>query len=181
KGVGVSPTGNQVWVANRNGDSLSVIEPATDTVIATIPLSAGGSKKGMGSKKDDRKSVALGFSPDDRYAYVVARNSGTLVILEKVLALTDPNHAVLSSVHVGNMPEALAVDPAGGRVYVADWNGRKVSVVDVSSPTGPKVLATAEVGKHPEGMALLSDGSKLYVTNTESDTVSVFEVGPSPF
>jgi len=66
-------------------------------------------------------------------------------------------------------------------VYVANWNGRNVSVVDGSAPTAPVVLARVEVGKHPEGMVLLSDGSKLYVTNRDSDTVSVFEVGPAPF
>jgi len=182
KGVGVSPQGTQVWVANRNGDSLSIIDPATDTVLVTVPLRLQGSSRGRGgSVKDDRKSVALGFSPDDQYAYVVARNSGTLVVVDKARAMDDPANAVVASVEVGDMPEALAVDPAGGLVYVANWNGRNVSVVDVSSPTVPVVLDRVAVGKHPEGMALLSDGSKLYVTNRDSDTVSVFEVGPAPF
>ena len=113
---------------------------------------------------------------------MVARNSGTLVIVDKARALANPANAVVASVEVGDMPEALAVDPAGGgRVYVTNWNGRNVSVVDVSSPKAPVVLARVAVGKHPEGIALLSDGSKLYVTNRDSDTVSVFEVGPAPF
>jgi YVTN family beta-propeller protein len=182
KGVGVSPYGTQVWAANRNSDSLSIIDPATDTVIVTVPLGLQGSSGGgIGDVEDDQKSVALGFSPDDRYAYVVARNSGTLVVVDKAQALADPANAVVASVEVGDMPEALAVDPAGELVYVANWNGRNVSVVDVSTPTVPVVLDRVAVGKHPDGMALLSDGSKLYVTNRDSDTVSVLEVGPSPF
>lgn len=169
----LKPDGTQVWVANRNDDSISIIDRATDAVIRTVPLKIIEPSKGKGKAKEKeigRRPVALAFSPDGRYAYVVGRNSNNLIVIDSGTA------AIVASIEVGNKPVALGVDPAGKLVYVVNRSGGNVAVVDVSSPGTPVLRAWIRVGQEPEGIALLSDGTKLYVTNSESNTVSVLQV-----
>jgi|GEM_PF-5694380 len=173
EGLAVNPAGTQVWVANRNDDTLSVIDRATDTVIATVPLKIMEPPKGKGKPKEKeigKKPVAIGFSPDGKYAYVVGRNSDNLIVLDAT------TYAILASIKVGNKPVALAVSGDGSKVYLANRSGNTVAVVNTTTPTSPTLLTQVPVGEEPEGVALLNDGTKLYVTNSESNTVSVFEV-----
>ena len=172
------PDGSQVWVPNRNGDSISIIDRATDAVIATVPLKVMEPSKGKGKSKEKeigRKPVAVAFSPDGKYAYVLARNSNNLIVLDATTL------AILSyHLEVGKKPVALAVSPDGSKVYIANRSGNTVAVVDVSNPIAPILLAQIPIGEEPEGIALLPDGSKLYVTNSESNTVSVLQVQSFP-
>ena len=55
-GVTVSPDGSHAYVANGNGNSVSVIDTATNTVAATIPVGAA--------------PWGVAFSPDGSHAYV---------------------------------------------------------------------------------------------------------------
>jgi YVTN family beta-propeller protein len=169
EGIGVKPDGTEVWVANRGEHSLSIIDRATDGVIATVPLGPVGAQP-----------VAVGFSPDGRLAYVLGRSSNNLIVLDAESAAADPAGAIVASVEVGRSPVALAVDPLGGVVYVANRADGLVAVVDVSMPQQPALLARVRAGEKPQAMALLPDGGKLYVTNNGSDTVSVYQIEPGP-
>ena len=124
--------------------------------------------------------MAVGFSPDGRFGYVVGRNSNNLIILDALTAADDPENSIVGFVKVGNKPVALAVGVGGALVYVANRNDDSVSVVDVSDPEAPVVLTEIPTGKKPQGAAILPDGSKLYVTNNKDNTVSVFEVQFAP-
>ena len=177
EGLALKPDGSQVWVANRNDDTLSVIDRATDTVIATIPLKIVEPPTGKGKAKEKeigKKPVAIGFSPDGKYAYVVGRNSDNLIVLGAT------TYAILASIEVGNKPVALAVSGDGSKVYLANRSGDTVAVVNTTTPTSPTLLTQVPVGEEPEGVALLNDGTKLYVTNSDSDTVSIFQVQSGP-
>ena len=180
EGLAVRPDGSQLWVTNRNGDSISIIDRATEKVIATVPLKKKIPSKGKGKGETEstigRKPVAVGFSPDGLFAYVAGRNSNNLIVLDTAKAVTDSANAILAAIDVGSKPVALAVDPARSLVYVANRSGNNVAVVDVSNPSAPLLKAKIAVGEEPEGVALLHDDSKLYVTNGESNSVSVLQV-----
>lgn len=177
EGLALKPDGSQVWVANRNDDSISVIDRATDTVVATVPLKVLEPSKGKGKPKEKeigKKPVGIAFSPDGNYAYVAGRNSDNLIVLHTM------TQAILASIKVGNKPVALAVAPDGKKVYVANRSDNNVAVVDVSNPSVPVLLAQIAVGEEPEGIAILPDGTKLYVSNSESHTVSVLQALSGP-
>ena len=59
--------------------------------------------------------------------------------------------AVASTVTVGSSPFALAVNPATGRIYVANTGSNTVSVIDGSRDT---VTATVTVGSQPVALAV---------------------------
>ena len=61
----VSPDGHKVYITNAASNNVSVIDTATNTVIATIPVGPG--------------PFGVALSPDGRKVYVANVNSGTVV------------------------------------------------------------------------------------------------------
>lgn len=71
---------------------------------------------------------------------------------------------------VGTDPTGIAINAAGTKVYVANYNTNNVSVINTSTNT---VSATITVGTGPRKVAVSPDGAKVYVTNSTAGTVSV--------
>ena len=75
---------------------------------------------------------------------------------------------------VGNNPIGLAVTPDGKHVYVTNFLGSTVSVIDTATRA---VSATIPVGPLPILVAVTPDGTHAYVSNQGDDTVSVIDYG----
>jgi YVTN family beta-propeller protein len=73
---------------------------------------------------------------------------------------------------VGVIPYAVAVNPAGTRVYVTNQSSNTVSVIDAATNT---VTATVAVGATPQGIAFNPSGTRAYVTNFSTQDVSVID------
>src|SRR5262249_36472372 len=71
---------------------------------------------------------------------------------------------------VGPLPYALA--QVGEKLYVSEWNGGGVSVIDIARRL---LVLRIPTGGHASGMALSPDRKRLYVANATSDTVSVID------
>jgi YVTN family beta-propeller protein len=93
-----------------------------------------------------------------------AQNRSLLVLREKTGAET--------TISVGAMPCAAAVDPHSGLVYVLNYADDSVTVVQ-SSPG--KTLATIPVGSRPEAIAIDPNRDRIYVANTHSNSVSIID------
>jgi len=105
------------------------------------------------------------------------RNPSALAILGERLCVAnwDTNNVslieggrVVDVVPVGSHPAALAVDPAEGRVYVANSGDDSISVV-----TAGRVVVTWETVEEPGPLALV-DG-RLYVGSKRSSTIYVHD------
>jgi YVTN family beta-propeller protein len=131
------------YVANIGSDDVSVIDTATQAVVAALP--AG----------DDPDGVAT--SADGTRAYVTSFLSDSLTVIDT--AAND----VLGTIPVGSGPVGVAVSPDGTRVYVANRGGDSVSVVDTGVGA---VVATIPVGRGPNAVAVTPDGTRAYVTNS---------------
>ena len=93
-----------------------------------------------------------------------AQSRALLVLNEKTGAET--------TIPVGAIPCAVAVDPHTGLVYVLNYADDNMTVVQ-SSPG--KALATIPVGSRPEAIAVDPERDRIYVANTHSDSVSVID------
>ncbi len=62
-----------------------------------------------------------------------------------------PTNTVVATVAVGTNPQGVAVNPAGTRAYVANFDSNSVSVIDTATNT---VVATVAVGIGPIGVAV---------------------------
>ncbi len=67
----------------------------------------------------------------------------------------------------GSYPNALVVSPDNTRLYVAEAGLNSVAVVDVSTPTQPRLLGRIPTGWYPTSLSLSADGQTLYVTNAK--------------
>ncbi|GES34583.1 IPT/TIG domain-containing protein [Streptomyces angustmyceticus] len=67
------------------------------------------------------------------------------------------------------------MNPDGTLVFVVNFGGNNVSVIDTGTNT---ILTTLAVGTQPSRAAVTPDGNFLYVTNNGSNNVSVLQIRP---
>jgi len=132
------------YVANLGSSSVSVINTASNGVVATV---------NVGSQPN-----GIAITPDGTRAYVA--NGGG-----EVWVLATEGNTALAKVSLGGYPTAVAITPDGTRAYVTRDNSNNVSVIDTASNT---VTATIPVGTSPTGIAITPDGAHAYVTNVGS-------------
>ena len=83
-----------------------------------------------------------------------------------------PQDQVAATIPVGSGPYDISISPDSSTVYVANYLGNTVSVIDAKTNT---VRFTVAVGKLPISLGLTPDGRKLYVHNIYDGTVSHIE------
>jgi len=153
-GIAVTPDGAYVYVTDRDGDTVSVIDTSTNTVTGS-PITVGG------------YPYDVVITPDGAFAYVSNSDSATVSVIDTTQG------AVVATIPVGSGPYGMAISPDGSLVYVANFNGPSVSVIDTSSNT---VTTTFSVPGQPRCVAVTPDGLTAYVTNSSgSNTVSVID------
>lgn len=118
EGLAVDPLHGCVWVGNRAADSLTVVDPATGAVRATLPTG------------DFPFRVA--FAPRGGRALVSCAESGEVQVFDS------GTHERLRSIaitaegsEVGAMPMGLCTDADGRYAYVACGRGEFVAVLDL--------------------------------------------------
>jgi len=157
---------NKVYVANQGDSSVSVYNPATQSVTSTIRQADGL----------HLNPVAMVASSDGAYVFVVAQGNGSTPGWVDII--NTANDTVGGSVQVGLGPTSITLDTFLNRLYVANTAGNSVTVLDVTSVAlgiNPPMttLATTSVGSAPVSVAALPNGLSFYVANSGSNNVSV--------
>jgi YVTN family beta-propeller protein len=148
-GIAITPDGLFAYVANRFGNSVSVIETPGNTVVQTIPM-------------DDPELARM--SPDGKMVYVANFSVGRVSVIETA------TNTVVETIPVGSGPYGVGFSPAGDFAYVANGNSESVSVIETATSS---VVATVTVGQGPTDVVVTPDGEKVYVTNATDNNVSV--------
>ena len=143
-GLMARPAAAQPFAYVTNGDTVSVIDTATNTVVATIQLPVGTGP------------LCVAVTPDGKHAYV------TNLFSKSVSVIDTASNTVVATVPVGIRPFGVSVTPDGKHAYVTDQTSSNVSVIDTASNT---VVATVPVGPSSFGVAVTPDGKHAYVTN----------------
>jgi YVTN family beta-propeller protein len=113
-GVAVNPAGTRVYVTNLGRATVSVIDAATNAVVATVPV--GLSPKGVAVDPTGTR-VYVANSLDDSVS-VIDTATNTVVATVKLPTFSEP---------IG-----VAVNPTGTRVYVAN-HGANASLIDTAT------------------------------------------------
>ena len=69
-------------------------------------------------------------------------------------------------IKVGSSPSAIAINPAGTRLYVSNGGSSTVSVINTATNIE---ITRVTVGWQPSGLAVSPDGTRLYALNRYSD------------
>lgn len=131
EGFDVSPDGHEVWAANSQDGSVSVIDVATKKVTATIDAQT-------------KHSNRLKFTPDGKLALISDAGGDALVIVDTA------SRKLVKTLSVGKGPEGVLVQPDGTKAYVALSGENAVAVVDLKKL---EVIAKIQTGKDPDGLA----------------------------
>ncbi len=144
--------GSYAYIANQWDNSVSVIDLATNTVTAAIPVGA--------------IPFGVAVNPAGTKVYVVNNADKTVSVIDTA------TNTVTATIPVGLNPWGVAVNPSGTRVYVTNQDSNTVSVIDAATNT---VTATIPVGSTPYYVTVNPSGTKIYVYNNGNLTVSVID------
>ena len=160
-----------VYVTNEGSGELTVLDAATDSVLATIAV--GTRPRGVRVSRDGRLVyVALSGSPrcpppmsDEECARLGADKAkdgiGEVNAAERRLIRVLPG---------GSDPETFDLSADGTRIFVSNEDVDSASFVDVESGT---IIRTVPVGREPEGVRLHPDGRTVWVTGETDHDVTV--------
>ncbi len=141
---------NTIYVANRDSNSISVVNGATNTVTATI---------GVGS-------YPTGVAVDDATDTIFVANWGT----NTVTVINGATNTVTATIPVGNNPTRVAVDSSTDTAYVTNFGSNTVGVIDGATNT---VTTSIPVGTNPLGVDVDTPTDTVYVTNYGANNVNV--------
>jgi DNA-binding beta-propeller fold protein YncE len=128
-------------------------------------------------------------SPDGKHVWVTSGGGNALEAFSAAKLLSDPGHALVAKVAVGQIPLGLALVNNGTRMVVADSNRDSVGtsaadlrVIDVDKALAGQaaLVGTIKSGVAPRQFALEPNGKTLLVTNTGSGQVEAVNVGQLP-
>src|SRR5215471_7006028 len=165
-----STRAQNAYITNENSNTVSVIDTATDTVSATIPVGL--------------IPFGVAVSPDGSKVYVT--NSSTANSAPNTVQVIDTaTNTVSATITVGLTPVcnppvpctmAVAVSPDGSKVYVTNEFANTVSVIDAATNmVSATIPVPSFLPSHPFGVAVSPDGNMVYVANNGTDTVSVID------
>ena len=130
-------------------ETVSVINTATNVVIATITVGVG--------------PWGVAVSPNGSRVYVANSFSRTVSVIN-----TSTN-TVVATIPVGGAPSAITASPDGSRVYVTNSTSNSNSIAVINTATNT-VLATVNLGTtpqiYPADLAVSPDSKRVYVADT---------------
>jgi YVTN family beta-propeller protein len=130
EGFDVSPDGKELWAANAQDGTISIIDLATKRVTDTLAASVNGANR-------------LKFTPDGRLVFVSTLGGTDLTIID---AATRKD---VKRLPVGRAAGIL-MQPDGTRAFVACTPDDHVAIIDLKTLTATGRL---EAGKQPDGLA----------------------------
>ncbi len=155
----------RLYVSNEYNADVSVIDPETDTVIATLPISG---------RPGEVRPRGLAVSPDGHTAYVSVSdfNPRLETTEDKILAIDVETNAVVREFRAGGNPERLAVSPDGAAIWASLEAVAQAAGYDLDSGAE---FARFPVGIEAEGIAVSPDGHWVYVTAEATHSVTVID------
>jgi YVTN family beta-propeller protein len=139
EGFDVSPDGQEIWAANAQDGTVTVIDVASKTVTQTFPISVKGANRLKFTRDGKRALVSgLGGGPGSNGA------GPNLVVLDVA------TRKEIKQFEFGGGSAGILITPDGSRAFVAVSAKNKVAVIDLKNL---EVSAQIPTGKQPDGLA----------------------------
>jgi DNA-binding beta-propeller fold protein YncE len=184
--VAFSPDGQWAYATNE-GPALNVA--GTLDVINVHRAEANPAGSIVASVPAGCNPVRVITSATGGVVWVSDRASDAVVAFSAARLLTEPAHALLAVVQVGEAPVGLALVRDGTRMAIADSNrfnvrgaSTSLAVVDVPDALAgrPALLGYLPAGQFPREMTLAAGGTTLLVTNFNSNQLESVDVAGLP-
>jgi YVTN family beta-propeller protein len=139
EGFDISPDGRQLWAANAQDGTITVIDVASMKALETYTVPIQNANR-------------LKFSLDGRYVLVTglgAFGPGPHTDGDNLVVLEATSHKLIKSFALGGGSAGILMDPSGSRAFVAVNQGGKVAVIDLHTLQ----LSGQIAANQPDGMA----------------------------
>jgi 6-phosphogluconolactonase (cycloisomerase 2 family) len=162
--VKVSDNGNFVYAVNESDHNIAAFQVGSDGGLTSIgTFSVGTNPNAIAGDPADKFLYVTDGASNQMYGFQV-QSGGSLVMM--------PN-----PFKTDNLPDAVAVDPRGLYVYVANYNGNDVNAYTIDQTTGNATpvsgSTTYAVGTGPICILIEpAEGRYIYTANFLANTVS---------
>ena len=129
EGFDVSPDGKEIWTANAQDGTVSVVDFREKNVLQTVAANVPGANR-------------LKFTPD-----------GTLVLISSgpsLVVLDARTRREVKRIEIGHGSAGLLIEPGGARAFVSCGPDNYVAVIDLRSLA---VTGHIDAGGEPDGLA----------------------------
>ena len=138
EGFDVSPDGKEIWAANAQDGTVSIVDVATKTVTQTLAANVNGANR-------------LKFTPDGKLVFVSTLRGPDVVIINA------GTRREVKRLKVGRGAAGIQMQPDGARAYVACTPDNTVAVIDLKSL---EVVGRIDAGGQPDGLAWVPAASR---------------------
>ena len=154
--LGIAVVGNNVYVANHDDDTISIID--ADTLTVTQVISANS------------QPCAIAYNPNNSYIYVTNRKTiGTVTVISTTTNMT------VTVLGIGDRPTGIAFNPNDGLMYVPLFGESEVAVIN-GTEVLPNHIDGFGSGRELSHVAVNAGANKVYVTDHETEDSNVFVV-----
>lgn len=131
EGFDVSPDGQELWAANADNGTVTVMNIPGKRVAAHIDADVPDANR-------------LKFTPDGKRVLISSQQTGEVTVLDVA------SRQVIDRIKVGHEPAGIMMQPDGARAYVACSPDHDVAVIDLKTL---RVVGRIQTGQGPDGMA----------------------------
>ncbi|MGH9611762.1 MAG: YncE family protein, partial [Bryobacteraceae bacterium] len=127
----VSPDGKQIWAANAQDGTVSIIDIAGKRVLRTLQANVKSANR-------------LKFTPNGKLVLISSLRGPDLAVLDGATGKT------VKRIEIGHGAEGVLVEPTGARAFVSCTPDDYVAVIDLKTL---EVTGHIDAGKNPDGLA----------------------------
>jgi YVTN family beta-propeller protein len=131
EGFDVSPDGKEIWAANAQDGTVSIVDLSTKTVTQTLAANVAGANR-------------LKFTPDGKLVLVSTLGGPDLTVFSAA------THAEVKRIKIGRGAAGIQMQPDGARAFVACTPDDYVAIIDL---TALAVAGHIDAGRQPDGLA----------------------------
>jgi YVTN family beta-propeller protein len=158
---------DRVYTADQNSNTVSVIDPSTNTLLGQIRL--GNARPDILSPlyKGEINVHGMGFSPDHRTLVVVSNGSNSVAFIDTA------SNKVKGIAYVGRSPHEAFFTADGSAVWAVVRGENHVSVID---PATFRETGRIEVAPGPGMVLFHPDGKLAFVVSSFTAELDVIDV-----
>ena len=136
EGYDLSPNGRELWVANAQAGTVSVIDVAAKKVAETLTVAF-------------RSANRLKFTPDGKYAFISDLGGTDVIVMDAA------TRKEIKRINVGGGAAGIQMSADGARAFAAVGSRNGVAIIDVETLQMSGFIAT---GPGPDGLAWVVGG-----------------------
>jgi DNA-binding beta-propeller fold protein YncE len=176
--IGLRPNSEEAWTAHSGGaNQVTIVNLREERVAGNILLRLN----------TQSIPIALHFSADGRFAWLLARNPDSAGERGTILVLDCVSRQVLSTINLGtNLPAAGALNPDGTLLLILGTSLNELGVAEPSmlafdtltNTFAPLTIGAANLSAVlPTELYWHPDSTRLYYLNTSNNNIEVYEFG----